>query len=200
MQRCPSPARQGKDPLRRRTPNPLLPPRGSRCLARVQWAEADEGASRPRATADCYPTSVKRLDPHRRDPPRPGEIAANATSKSNARALRQVASPPEARLWSRLRTLRATGLIFRRQHPLGPYIADFFCPVAELAIEVDGAQHNGQDSRRHDRQRDEWMTSRGVMVLRFSGTEVLTDIDAVVATITLAASRRRDQLGREPTK
>jgi hypothetical protein len=46
MQRCPSPTRQGKDPLRRRTPNPLLPPRGRRCLARVQRAEADEGASR----------------------------------------------------------------------------------------------------------------------------------------------------------
>src|SRR5215207_5286645 len=84
-------------------------------------------------------------------------------------------SLPEAILWQALRGKRMTGLRFRRQHPIGPYIIDFFCPTARLAVEVDGATHDDPEQAVHDTQRDAWLTQRGVNLLRFPAGDVLDE-------------------------
>lgn len=88
----------------------------------------------------------------------------------NARHLRHSQTDAEARLWLRLRNRRLCGLKFRRQAPLGPYIADFVCASAQLIVELDGGQH--LDSFR-DLARDRWLLEQGWTVLRFWNDEVL---------------------------
>jgi very-short-patch-repair endonuclease len=91
-------------------------------------------------------------------------------------------SPPEAALWTYLRT-RPGGLKFRRQHPIGPYDLDFFCRSAAVAIEVDGNAHDMGDRPRRDERRDEWVASQGIVTLRFLAADVLRHLDAVAAQI-----------------
>jgi very-short-patch-repair endonuclease len=80
---------------------------------------------------------------------------------------------PEVVLWECLRKGRLNGLQFRRQHPLGSYILDFYCPGARLAIEIDGQGHYHPDQQLHDRARDAWLRTKAVRVLRFPATSVL---------------------------
>ena len=77
---------------------------------------------------------------------------------------------------------------FAASTPLGPYILDFYCDAAKLAVEIDGWSHNMGDQAVKDAQRDKWLAQRGVTVVRFSATEVLKNMESVVATI-LAMSR-----------
>ncbi len=102
-------------------------------------------------------------------------------SIERARRLRQEQSPPEAVLWSKLRDGRLAGLKFRRQHPVGPYIVDFFNPAARLVIEIDGRIHERHPAK--DRERDRWMKADGIRVLRIPAHEVSRDLDAVLRTI-----------------
>jgi very-short-patch-repair endonuclease len=79
-----------------------------------------------------------------------------------ARRLRRSLSPPEARLWSRLRA-RLPGMpAFRRQHPIGPYVLDFYCAKARLAVEIDGRIHEIGDQPQRDFRRDAWLEAQGV--------------------------------------
>ncbi|MCE2970197.1 MAG: endonuclease domain-containing protein [Burkholderiales bacterium] len=87
----------------------------------------------------------------------------------------------EQKLWHALRHKQLHGHRFRRQHPVGPYIADFACIEARLIIEVDGGQHNDPDI---DTQRDEFLTSHGWCVLRFWNNQVLVELDGVLEVIT----------------
>jgi very-short-patch-repair endonuclease len=97
-----------------------------------------------------------------------------------ARRLRSEMSLPEVILWRELRQ-RPGGLKFRRQHPAGPYVIDFVCLSARLAIEVDG---KGHDFRSHqDQVRDEWLANQGFLTMRIAATDVLQDLDAVVRGI-----------------
>ena len=102
-----------------------------------------------------------------------------------ARALRRDMSLPEVVLWEHLRGRRLNGLRFRRQHPIGPYILDFYCSSARLAIEVDGASHDFQERVRHDEQRQSWLAKRGIRTLRFNAKEILDDheLEGVLTTI-----------------
>ena len=86
-------------------------------------------------------------------------------------------TPPEARLWLRLRTFGPDGPLFRRQHPIGPYILDFYCPAARLAVEVDGWVHNCGDHPERDERRTDWLSAHGVTALRISASEVMKDVD-----------------------
>jgi very-short-patch-repair endonuclease len=104
---------------------------------------------------------------------------------ARARSLRRTMSKPEACLWQVLRT-RPAGLKFRRQHPLGPYVLDFYCPVARLGIEVDGCSHEMGDNVARDRARDQWLEQHGVGVVRVAAGDVLSDLDAVVRQIVAA--------------
>jgi very-short-patch-repair endonuclease len=109
---------------------------------------------------------------------------------SRARALRRQMSLPEVVLWQALRKGRLSGLRLRRQHPIGPYILDFYCPSARLAIEVDGFAHDTAAAARNDERRQAWLAGRGVTVLRFRADEVLHDekLQSVLVAIERAAA------------
>lgn len=98
---------------------------------------------------------------------------------------------PERKLWNILRQGRTDGRwpVFRRQHPIGPYIADFYCHEARLVIELDGRTHNQR--REHDEHRDHWMVSQGITILRFTVTEFEQNVDGITRTILHAASNNR---------
>jgi very-short-patch-repair endonuclease len=106
---------------------------------------------------------------------------------------------PEVVLWSAIRR-RVTGARFRRQHALGPYILDFYCPAARLAVEVDGIVHEGEGAARHDARRDAWLASKGVRVLRFPASSVLRDeeLEGVIEAIVAAAAPSTSFAGPPP--
>ena len=110
--------------------------------------------------------------------------APDATFR-RARQLRRAMSLPEVVLWQRVRKGRLAGLRVRRQHPIGPYILDFYCPAARLALEVDGLAHDGPGRLRHDRHRDAWLAHRRVKVLHIQAADVLRDerLEGVIAAI-----------------
>jgi len=89
----------------------------------------------------------------------------------------------EVILWSRLRMKSMHGFHFRRQHPIGPYIADFACVPAQLVLEVDGATHSSKQEVAHDRRRDAYMTQRGWRVLRITNEDVYKNLDNVFGMI-----------------
>jgi very-short-patch-repair endonuclease len=95
-------------------------------------------------------------------------------------------SLPEVLLWRVLRA-RPGGLKFRRQHPAGLYVLDFFCASRRLAIEIDGEAHNQGDRPARDEKRDAWLTSEGITVCRIPAREVLADIESVVTHIVIIA-------------
>ncbi len=103
-------------------------------------------------------------------------MRAPSVTFERARQLRRTLTPPEAMLWSRLRR-RGDGPVFRRQHPIGPYILDFYCPAAKLAIEIDGIGHSHGDQPERDERRDAWLASQGLQVLRIAAGDVFRDAD-----------------------
>ena len=103
-------------------------------------------------------------------------MRATAKSMASARQLRRRLSLPEMLLWRLLRLTRRE-LRFRKQHAIGPFVADFYCPAAKLVIEIDGATHDQlQDA---DGRRDDYMKSLGLRVLRIPARDVLADPEAV---------------------
>jgi len=111
----------------------------------------------------------------------PPSFTATPKAKAQAKYLRAHQSPPEAVLWHHFRR-KQLGVRIRRQHPIGPYIADFYCISARLVIEVDGSTHRAEQ-RKHDQQRDAWMAERGVQVLRISARDVSTNLGGIVRTV-----------------
>ena len=103
-------------------------------------------------------------------------------TRDHAKALRQSVTLPERMLWSRLKRSQLAGTSFRKQHPLGPYIADFYCHQARLVVEVDGSTHK-HERKIHDAVRDAWMRSRGIEILRVPAVDVLVEIDRVLSRI-----------------
>jgi len=100
-------------------------------------------------------------------------------------------TPPEIALWLALRRKEA-GVRFRRQHPAGIYVLDFYCAPAKLAIEVDGEAHSRGDRPERDAVRDAWLAARGVRVLRYAARDVLANLEGVVRQIVAVAIERRD--------
>jgi very-short-patch-repair endonuclease len=100
-----------------------------------------------------------------------------------ARKLRKDMSLPEVLLWQELRGAKI-GVKFRRQHPVGPYVADFYCAATKLIIEIDGEDHNRGDRPLRDVARDSKLTQLGYRVLRIAALDVLKDLEAVVQTIS----------------
>jgi very-short-patch-repair endonuclease len=121
-------------------------------------------------------------------------LGAQTQTAHRAKRLRRALSPPEALLWTHLRR-RPAGLKFRRQHPCGPWIADFFCSEARLVIEVDGSSHAAPDAALRDAGRDRWFADHGIATLRVSGAAVLADGIGTAAAITQAALARVRDLG-----
>ena len=98
-----------------------------------------------------------------------------------ARELRKQQTPTDEILWECLRDRRFLNTKFRRQHNIGQFIADFYCHPARLVIELDGEIHQSQQIE--DANRDEWMESQGLKVLRFGNDEVLDDLEGVLGMI-----------------
>ncbi|MGC9953435.1 MAG: endonuclease domain-containing protein [Rhizomicrobium sp.] len=102
-----------------------------------------------------------------------------------ARVLRKRMTDAEVILWSRLRRGAAKGLHFRKQHPIGPYIADFACTQTHLVIEVDGGTHSTDAELEHDRKREFYLTSHGWRVFRVTNEDVYKRLDSVIEGIFL---------------
>jgi len=97
---------------------------------------------------------------------------------------------PEVILWQELRRGSLKQLRFRRQHPVGPYILDFFCSPARLAIEIDGTVHHHDQQSEHDARRDRWLAKDRIRVLRIAAADVLDDerLNDVLHEIALATA------------
>ena len=113
-------------------------------------------------------------------------MAAPRRTINRAKALRKTMSLPEVLLWRELRGQALGGLRFRRQRPVGPYILDFYCAEARLAVEVDGQGHQFEAQAAHDLRRDQWLARNGVCVLRLPAVLVLKEMDAALRTIEAA--------------
>jgi len=112
-------------------------------------------------------------------------MEAPAATVKRARSLRRRMTPPEVRLWVQLRR-RTQGLRFRRQHPVGPFVLDFYCDAAGLAVEVDGQQHAMGAAPLHDIERDAWLGLRRIRVLRLPAHLILEDMDTAIRMIEAA--------------
>lgn len=100
----------------------------------------------------------------------------------SARKLRREMTLPEVLLWEQLRADKL-GMKFRRQHPVGPYIADFYSASAKLIVEIDGEAHGRGNRPERDELRDATMQGSGYKVLRFAAVDVLRNMDSVLQTI-----------------
>lgn len=114
---------------------------------------------------------------------------ADAKSYVRAREMRRALTPPEARLWTALKS-QQMGVRFRRQHPVGPYILDFYCASAKLAVEVDGMIHSDPDQAAHDSRRTRWLAGKGIRVVRIEAVRVKDDLAAVIDFLHLALAGR----------
>lgn len=117
-------------------------------------------------------------------------MLARDDTRDFARHLRRRLSLPEAILWRSLKAARADGLHFRKQHPLGPYVLDFFCHQARLCVEVDGLGHGVGGAPAKDARRDGWLADKGVLALRIAARDVLKETDGVVRMIVDLARER----------
>ncbi len=106
---------------------------------------------------------------------------ADKNTKSKARDLRKKMTEAEELLWKKLRRKQINGLHFRRQHPYGMYILDFYCDKANLAIEIDGKIHDYKKD--YDQEKDEFLRHTGINVLRFKNEEVIKDTEKVLEEI-----------------
>ena len=100
-----------------------------------------------------------------------------------ARKLRRQMSPPEVLLWSQLRR-QQKGFKVLRQHPIGPYSADFYVPAARLVIEIDGSAHDYGDRPDRDAAREAHIRERGHRILRIAAGDVMKNLDGVLSLIT----------------
>ena len=108
-------------------------------------------------------------------------LASLRTPIKQSRKLRERQTRAESMLWNALRAKRLSGLKFRRQHPIDPFIADFACSSTRHIIEIDGGYHDFQCE--DDASRQEFLESLGWTVIRFSNEDVLADVDSVARSI-----------------
>ena len=114
-----------------------------------------------------------------------------------AKTLRRKLSLPEGLLWRAIKGRKLDGLHFRKQHPIGPYVLDFYCAGAKLAVEVDGQSHGFGDRPQRDARRDAWLAEKGIRTLRLSAELVLRDVDD--ATRTILGALEIPEPSRSPT-
>jgi very-short-patch-repair endonuclease len=113
----------------------------------------------------------------------------NKIQRDRAKRMRREMTRAETLLWRHLKADRLNGLGFRRQTPMGNYIADFVAHSCKLVVEVDGESHDFVERVRHDAVRDQWFASRGYRVLRFTNDDVMKNLEGVVLSIIEAAEQ-----------
>lgn len=120
------------------------------------------------------PPSMEHYNPHH-----PAQLPEDL--RAYAREMRSHMTDAEALLWKLLHNRRIANAKFRRQHPVGRYILDFYCDEKKLAVELDGSQHmNAVD---YDQKREAWLKSQGVRILRFWNNQVLAETESVMEAI-----------------
>ena len=118
-------------------------------------------------------------------------ITGSRNTVKLARKLRSEMTLPEGKLWIELRK-RPEGYKFRRQHPTGPFVLDFYCASVRLAIEVDGEVHDRPERVGRDRRRSKWLRERRVATTRIPARLILQDIEAVVMRLIEICDARQD--------
>lgn len=113
--------------------------------------------------------------------------ATTASTVHLARDLRKNQTDSESILWNQIRGRKLGGLKFRRQHPIGPYVLDFFCLEANLGIELDGSVHQSEEQTLKDQQRTLWLEQNHIRVIRFTNSEVEHHLGDVLQKILKAA-------------
>ena len=116
--------------------------------------------------------------PYPNEPTYPTQQAMDNSAK-----LRADTTPPEQVLWAHLRNRRLGGFKFRRQHPIGVFVADFYCEEASLVVEIDSSYHAGR--QKQDAARDAWMNSQSIAVLRVTASQLAKNKDGVLSEILL---------------
>jgi len=102
--------------------------------------------------------------------------------------LRNNATVQESELWEHLKHSKL-GVKFRRQHSIGFYIADFYCPSKKLIIEIDGSSHNNEEQKLYDKDRTEFLLATGTRVIRFTNNQIDVDINNVLEVINKIVSK-----------
>ncbi|MFZ5724893.1 MAG: endonuclease domain-containing protein [Pseudomonadota bacterium] len=116
-----------------------------------------------------------------------------------ARKLRSEMSLPELMLWRLLRG-RPDGFKFRRQHPAGAFILDFYCPAVRLAIEVDGQAHDGEQVAQRDAARSSFLKSQHIATLRVPATAIMTNLENAVTRIVELCKERAMKISERQGK
>jgi very-short-patch-repair endonuclease len=119
-------------------------------------------------------------------------------SIQRARLLRANQTELERRLWLALRQMKRQGFHFRRQAPIGKYVADFACHGAKLIVELDGSQHAQPKQASHDAERTAFLESRGYRVIRIWNGELIESFDGTVNFIYATAKERKELLNGPP--
>ncbi len=110
-------------------------------------------------------------------------LSYNKKLKKYSRKLREGTTDAERLVWSRIRRKQLKGYQFYRQKTIGNYIVDFYCPKANLIIELDGGQHYSDEGIAKDGKRDAYMVSLGLKVLRFSDRDVFRNLNGIIEKI-----------------
>ena len=126
------------------------------------------------------------------------KTALNPKYLDFVRKLRKAQTDAEQLMWLMLRDRRLLDLKFRRQHPVEPYVLDFYCNDMKLAIELDGGQHNEPETRKKDKKRAQFLENQGIRVLRFWDHEVLKETEAVLEAICFVVEKKREDHQRQP--
>jgi len=118
-------------------------------------------------------------------------LPVSRPAKSRAQILRAAPTPAERVMWQMLRGGRLEGIKFRRQSPIGIFIADFHCRELNLVVELDGQIHGGPRQSAHDENRDAYLRSLGCTILRFSNSEIFENRETVLSKILETAANLR---------
>ena len=148
------------------------------------------------APHDKFPTSPCKGEVDREAGGRGSRFSRTEAMTARARKLRGNMTAAENQLWRALDQLN--GLHFRRQHPVGPFTLDFYCPSLRLAVEVDGGQHAEQRKQADDR-RTRRLAEKGVMVVRYWNNDVLSNLEGVLSDLLRHAERLAQAATPSPT-
>ena len=112
------------------------------------------------------------------------DVHNRSAMQGRRKELRSNLTPAEAALWKSLQRSQVCGKKFRRQHSVGPYILDFYCPECRLAVELDGQTHFNPMAWEHDSQRTEYLKKLNIRVVRFENRAVFEHLEWVLRTIS----------------
>ena len=128
-----------------------------------------------------------------------GQVHNRRALLPTRRRLRNHGTPAEAALWLLLRGRALGGRKFRRQHSVGPYVLDFYCPSERLAVELDGPAHDDDERYAYDAERSSYLASARIRVIRFQNPDVITRPDDVLAAIAAHFTDGARPAGAPPT-